>query len=81
MPRYVVVVTPYEASAIGLLDAANIEEAKDYVREAVETIISRGNRPAGGCVIQLLDINELMEHEIGAGELSVSSSMRIGKRE
>jgi hypothetical protein len=71
MPRYVVVVTPYDASAIGLLDAANIEEAKDYVRDAVETIILRGNRPAGDCVIQLLDINELMEHEIGAGELIV----------
>ncbi len=55
MPRYVVVVTPYEASAIGLLDAANTEEAMGYARDVVDTAISRSNRPAADCVIQLLD--------------------------
>lgn len=80
MPRYVVVVTPYAASAIGLLDAANTEEAKDYVRDAVETIISRGNRPAADCVIQLLDIGKALGYEMGKEKLIVHT-MRVGERE
>ena len=73
MPRYVVVVTPYEASAIGLLDAANIEEAMGHVRDAVDL-------PEVDYVIQLLDLGDALGHEMGGEELTVPT-MRVRQRE